>query len=230
MKLNNMLSHLWTYLAILVAATPAVAQAPVAKDRSNLMVVVRESQDGDKKDEILRPTGKMTARLADGKEVEFEMASWEFIGDTHIRFVFDGPTTMTGATPGELAQLGLGRVEDALALALENVKRIYGAPSSSPWSDGVMEVSGKSADMDSTYFLDRDFWRTLLNAHPDGIVVAVPKRGGLLYAPVSNAQAVNALKRSIAQLHATSGSARVSGALFLFKGDQWSVLQAAAGR
>jgi hypothetical protein len=84
--------------------------------------------------------------------------------------------------------------------------------------------------MDSTYFLDRDFWRKLLKAHPDGIVVAVPKRGGLLYAPVSNTQAVDGLKRSIASLHATSGTARVSAALFLFKADQWSVLQAAAGR
>jgi hypothetical protein len=93
-----------------------------------------------------------------------------------------------------------------------------------------MEVSGKSADMDSTYFLDRDFWRKLVKTHPEGVVVAVPKRGALLYAPVSNAQAADALKRGVAQLHATSGTARVSAALFLFKGDQWSVLQAAAGR
>jgi hypothetical protein len=81
--------------------------------------------------------------LADGKQVEFEMASWEFIGDTHIRFVFDGPTSMTGAKPDELAQLGLGRVDDALAVALKNVKRVYGEPASSPWSNGVMELDSR---------------------------------------------------------------------------------------
>ena len=207
----------------------AVAQASAApeRERDNLMVVVRESIGANKENETFEPSGKASAKLPDGREVEIAMAWWEFIGDMHIRFVFDGPQTMIGATPQDLAKLHLGSVDEALALALDNVKRVYGEPTATEWTNGVMQVHGKSPDLNSTYFLDRDYWCSLLKTNPAGVVVAVPKRGGLLYAPLSNVNAVDSLKRGIAQLHATSGQLRVSSALYLFKDDKWSVYQAA---
>ncbi len=208
------------------ASMAAPAPAPALKSRANLMLVVRETAGANKQDEQLKPSGKATVRLADGKEVEMDAAWWEFIGDTHIRFVFDEPTTMVGAASADLTELGLAGVDAALALALDNIKRVYGAPVSSPWTEGIMEVSGTSPDLDSSYLLDRAFWRTLLSAHPDGLVVAVPKRGALLYVPVSNTKGVSGLQRSIGQLYASSGTQRVSSALFLFKGDRWTVFQA----
>ncbi|HIV69745.1 MAG TPA: hypothetical protein H9903_02310, partial [Candidatus Aquabacterium excrementipullorum] len=141
---------------------------------------------------------------------------------------FDGPTTMANAAPQDLEKLGIKGVEQALALALANIKRVYGAPAATPWSGGVMSVECKSPDLNSSYFLDKGFWQGLLKTHPEGIVAAVPARGGLLYTPLSNQQAVDALKRSIAALHASSERQRVSSALFLFKDGEWSVFQAPA--
>ena len=192
------------------------------------MVVVRESIGADKKDESFKPTGKAKAKLQDGREIEIEMASWEFIGDTHIRIVFDGANSMTGATPADLANLNIRNIEDALSLAIANVKRVYGEPTSTPWTGGIFEVSGKSPDLDSSYFLDRDFWRKLLKKYPEGLAAIVPKRGGLLYAPASDIRAVEALKRGVFQLYSTSGVMRVSSAIYLFKDDKWSVLQSPA--
>jgi hypothetical protein len=200
----------------------SLAQAEPRRDK--LMVVLRESIGANKKEEALKSTGKATATLPDGRKIEFEMAMFEFIGDMHIRFVFDEPTTMRGATPPELTRLGLSTT-DALALAVSNIKREYGEPEATPWTAGVMQVSGKSPDLDSSYFLDRAFWQRLNRANPDGIVVAVPKRGALLYAPLSDTKAVEALRKGIASLFATSGSLRVSSALYLFKDNSWSVFQ-----
>lgn len=210
------------------AAAQAVPDIP--KNRDNFMVVVRELIGADKKDELLKPVGKTKAKFSDGTEIETEMAWWEFIGDTHIRFVFDGDQTMDNAAPGDLVKLGLTNVDDALALALKNLKQTYGEPQSTPWEGGVMIVAGKASDFDSSYFLDRAFWRKLHKENPDGILVAVPKRGGLLYAPMSDTKSVDAMKRMVAQLHETSGSLRVSSALFLFKDDKWSVFQSAVRR
>ena len=218
-------------LAAAGLASHAGAQSgakPWDDSRDNLMVVVRESVGANKTDEILSPIAKARATLPDGREIDIDVASWEFIGDTHIRFVFDGESTMRDATPQDLARLKLANVDDALALALANLKRVYGEPKATPWVGGVMIVAGKSPDLDSSYFLDRAFWRELLKTHPEGLVVAVPKRGGLLYASASDMRSVDALRRNIAQLHASSGTLRVSSALFLFKDDKWSVLQPAA--
>ncbi len=78
-----------------------MAQTPQAVDTGaeNLMVVLRESVGANKQDEVLKPMGKMRAKLADGREIETEMAWFAFLGDMHIRFVFDSPNYMRNATP-----------------------------------------------------------------------------------------------------------------------------------
>ena len=195
--------------------------------RENFMVVVRESIGANRTEDSLVPTGRTKAELPDGKEVELEVAWWDFIGDTHIRFVFDGPESMRNATPRDLDRLGITSVHEALTLALANIKRVYGQPVAAPWEGGLMQVEGRSPDLDSSYFLDRSFWQDLVKKHPEGVVVSVAKRGGLLYVPLSESKAVERLKREVTHLHASSGSLRVSGALFLFKDDRWSVFQAA---
>ncbi|WGG53130.1 hypothetical protein [Rugamonas sp. DEMB1] len=192
--------------------------------RDNLMVVLRESIGRNKLDDTLVPTAKQRARLANGQEIEIEMAHFEFIGDMHIRFVFDGPQSMRNATPQDLSSLGLSTSE-ALQVAIKNIKRVYGSPEVSVWSGGLMQVNGQSPDLGSSYFLDHDFWMTLSKKYPEGIVVAVPKRGGLLFARVSDEGTISQLQKAIPLLYSSSGSSRISSALYLFKDGKWGVFQ-----
>ena len=141
-----------------------------------------------------------------------------------VRFVFDGPFSMPSATPQDLALLNLSP-DQALQLAVNNIKRVYGAPIAKPLTGGLKEVEGKSPDLDSSYFLDRAFWRNLLRQHREGIVVAVPKRGTLLFTPLTDSSAVDGLRKGIAYLYSVSENLRVSSALYLFKDDRWTVFQ-----
>ena len=216
---------------IVMLATATIAPTVLAQparglddNASNLMVVLRESQGSNKQVESLVPMGKAKVKLPDGREVEIDSAWFEYLGDMHIRFVFDTPTSMPNASPKDLARLGL-TPEAALELAVKNIKRVYGPPRASPWND-VMQVKGKSPDLDSSYFLDKEFWSSLLKQHPEGIVALVAKRGGLLYSPLSNAKAVEGMRRSVAYLHSSSERLRISSALYLYKEGKWSVFQA----
>lgn len=203
----------------------AMAQSPTTDDNAgNLMVVLRELDGANEQAEVLKPLGKMQVTLADGKQIEMEFAWFRLLGDMVVRFVFDHPDYMTNATPQDLARLKLSP-EQALRVAVNNITRVYGEPVATPWSGGLMQVNGKSPDLDSSYFLDRDFWQGLLRQHPEGIVVAVPKRGGLLFTPVTDRNAVDRLRKGIAYLYSSSGDMRVSSALYLFKDDRWSVFQ-----
>lgn len=223
-----MTAKVLAYISALLFCASAFSQQQAAPERSrdNFMVVVRESIGANRSDDRLIPTGKGKAKLPDGREIEFEMASWEYIGDTQIRFVFDGPTSMINATPPDLERMGIKNVCEALELAIANIRKTYGAPAVKVFNGGVMQVQGKSPDLDSSYFLDRAFWGELSKKHPDGVVVSVAKRGGLLYAPISDAYAVDGLKRNVAYLHSSSQRLRVSSALFLFREGKWSVFQA----
>jgi hypothetical protein len=131
---------------------------------------------------------------------------------------------MLNAKPDDLAGLNLSPAQ-ALRLAVANIKRVYGDPVAKPWTGGLMQVHGKSPDLDSSYFLDRAFWQGLLRRHPEGIVVAVPKRGGLLFTPVTDGEAVERLRKGVALLHSSSDRMRVSSALYLFKDDRRTVFQ-----
>ncbi len=68
----------------------------------------------------------------------------------------------------------------------------------------------------------------MLAAHPQGLVVAVPRTDLLLFAPVSDTPAVDSLRKGIAGLHSGGGDYRLSSALYLFKDDRWTVFQPAA--
>jgi hypothetical protein len=222
-----MLKKLCTALAALGLSTSSVTQVAPSYDNSasNLMVVLRESLGPNKMDEVLVPMGKGKVRLQNGSEVEVDSAWFSYIGDMHIRFVFDTPQMMLNASPKDLVRLNLTPIA-ALELAVANVKRVYGEPYTEPWNDLSM-VRGKLSDVDSSYFLDRSFWRTQEKKHPEGLVVMVANRGGLLFAPLSDGRAVAGMKKGVAYLHSSSERARISSALYLFKDDQWSVFQPA---
>jgi hypothetical protein len=224
--MDSVVSWLTRILLVALFSAGALAQSNRGLDNSasNLMVVLRESGGQNKQDESLVAFGKIKARLADGKDIEMEPAWFAYLGDMHVRFVFDSPTHMLNAEAADLSRLGLSP-QAALDLAVSNVRRVYGEPKATPWNE-LMQVKGKSPDLDSTYFLDRTFWLELLKQHPEGVVALVAKRGGLLYAPLSNEKAVSGMKRSVGYLHSSSGAMRVSSALYLFKDGKWSVYQA----
>ncbi len=211
-----------------LAALPCAAQTPDAVDTSagNLLVVLRETRGANKQEESLRPFGKVRAVLEDGREIELDTSWYKYLGDMHIRLVFDAGQSMQSASSEDLKRLHLSP-EEALKLAVSNLRRAYGAPSSMRWSGPLMQVQGDSADLNSSYFLDHEFWQQLAAQYPDGLVAAVPRRGGLVYAPVSDEEAVAALRFSAAAMYAGGPGTRLSSALYLFKDGRWSVYQPA---
>ena len=223
--LQNLLKLMGAF-ACAVLASAASAQRTEAFDTSagNLLVVLRESQGENKQDESLQPFGKITARMPDGRRIEFDTSWFQYLGDMHIRLVFDGGQSIQSASPDDLTRLALSP-EQALDLAIANLRRVYGAPAVEPWSGGLMQVQGSAADLNSSYFLDRELWQELQARYPEGLVAAVPRRGGLVYAPVSDEVALTSLRFSAAALYAGGPGARLSSALYLFKDGRWSVFQ-----
>lgn len=224
----KMLRRRFVICLLVVVPTAALAQSASAVDSSagNLMLVLRESMGAPvRKSERLEYMGKGKARLKSGEEVEVEVAHYAYLGDMHIRFVFDGPTTMINATPKDLQNLHLEKPEDALHVAIANMRRVYGAPKTTVLAGGVLQVESGSPDLNSSYFLDRAFWTELNKKNPEGIVAGVPKRGGLVFAPLSDWRSVDALRANIAYLHASSERQRISSALYLFKDGNWTLFQ-----
>jgi hypothetical protein len=218
-----------------ITALSAAAASALATDRdddesiatvpSNLIVVLRESPGANKTDEALVPFGKISARAQDGREFSFEASWFQYLGDMHLRLVFDGDRQVQSATPEDLERLHLSP-EQALARAVANLRDRYGAPEAEPWTGGLMQVHGDAPALDSSYFLDRAFWLEQQRHSPAGLVVAVPERGGLVFARADDEAAVATLRFSAAALFAGGEGTRISSGLYLFRDGHWSVFQA----
>lgn len=223
----NELLRVTIAIGALLAATAAGAARP-ADDfevaASNLLPVLRESPGANKQAEGLTPFGVISATLADGRHVEFEASWFQFLGDMHLRLVFDGAKRVQSALPSDLRHLHLSP-EQALARAVANLRLRYGAPVAEPWSGGLMQVHGDAPELDSSYFLDRAFWEEQLRRSPQGLVVAVPDRGGLVFARADDESALATLRFGAAALYAGNETTRISSGLYLFKDGHWSVFQ-----
>ena len=224
-RLAGKLLAAWIVGSVLTGAhAQHAAQEATDTGAGNLLAVLRSSDAGSQPQETLQPYGKLFAELPDGREVELEMSWFRYVGDMHIRLVFDSRTELQSASSDDLQRLKLAP-EQAVQLAVQNIRRTYGEPRVQPWQGGLMQVLGRADDLNSSYFLDRPFWRDLEARHPQGLVAAVPVRGGLLYAPADDQDAVTALRFSATALYASSARRRVSSALYLFKDGHWSVFQ-----
>ncbi len=222
---GKLATALWMAGSVLVGAhAQQPAQEAIDTGAGNLLAVLRSSDGSSQAKETLQPYGKLLAELPDGREVELEMSWFRYVGDMHIRLVFDSRTELQSASADDLQRLKLAP-EQAVRLAVQNIRRTYGEPRAEPRQGGLMQVLGRADDLNSSYFLDRPFWRDLEARHPQGLVAAVPVRGGLLYAPADDQEAVMALRFSATALYASSARRRVSSALYLFKGGHWSVFQ-----
>ena len=214
-------------LAASLSAAPAATpdyEETFEVSASNLLVVLRESPGVNKQHESLEPFGKISAKLPDGRVIEFEASWFQYLGDMHLRLVFDGLQRVQSALPGDLRKLRLSP-EEALARAVDNLRERYGTPIIEPWSGGLMLVHGRSPDLDSSYFLDRQFWLDTARDYPEGIVAAVPRHGGLVFARADDEEALTSLRFSAAALYANNETGRVSSGLYLFKDGRWSVFQ-----
>ena len=206
-----------------MTTTPPTAST-IALD--TLQFVLRERPGADKPDESLALVQPFEVPLPGGAAASMAPAWFDLIGDLQLRLVRSTPDYVIALHASELAELELG-VDDALAVALANLHRLHGAPAARPWHD-LQRVGSRSEDADSAWFMDRVFWRARLAEHPEGLVAAVPRTDLLLFAPRLDTAAIDSLRRGIPGLHADAGDYRLSSALYLFKDDRWSVLQAAA--
>lgn len=203
---------------------PPSPAATIAPD--TLLFVLRERPGADKADATPALVPPFEVPLPGGAIATMAPAWFDLLGDLQLRLVRHTPEHVLALHAAELDALGLG-FEEALALALENLHRLHGAPQVRPWHE-LQRVGGRTEDADSAYFMDRAFWRARLAEHPAGLVAAVPRTDLLLFAPRADAAAVQSMRRGIPGLHAGGGDWRLSSALYLFEDDRWRVLQPAA--
>ena len=207
--------------------TDAAVPSP-AIDPATLAIALRERTGANKADDSFAPVEPFEVDAPGGLKAWVAPAWYDLIGDLQLRLVRqESEYVYTLHMVEQLDELKL-TIDEAVSLALANLRRLHGEPMAAPWHN-LQRVSGRDEDVSSAYFLDRAFWRQQLAEHPDGLVVAVPRTDALLFAPLADSAAIDSMRQGVPGLHAGGGeNYRLSSALYLFKDDRWTVFQPAA--
>lgn len=194
---------------------------------TTLRLVLRERPGHNKPEESLAIVEPFEVEGDGGIKVSMAPAWYDLVGDLQLRLAYDTGDHVLTLHAEQLAEMRL-TADEAIAIALDNLRRQHGEPQAAPWHN-LQRVSGRDESVSCAYFLDRAFWRARLAEHPDGLVVAVPRIDALLFAPRADEAAVASMRRGIPGLYEGGGvDYRLSSALYLFDNDRWTMLQAPA--
>lgn len=152
-----------------------------------------------------------------------QLAVYGYLGDIALRFMFAADGCVDSPARFEDMQRLDLTPERALALATVSFKRMHGAPLPSLVSEGLYTLRGGSPDAYAGYLLDRAFWRSQLTHSPSGVLVALPKRGTLLFCSVENAGAIHAMRSATVKWHQSAGEHALSSCIYRFDAKGWHV-------
>jgi hypothetical protein len=188
--------------------------AEPARQRDNLLVQVHHLPGGRLPAVTLAPAAEQDR--AAGR------AAFAYLGDLQLRLVFRLPDedAVAPATLQDLARLELTPGK-ALALAAANARKLCGPPVAVPLAGGVRSLRGQDLDCLHACLLDRTYWRGQLANAPQGLLVALPRKGVLLVAPLGEPQAQAQLVRQARTMVAAAGPGRTSDCLYRFDDKGW---------
>lgn len=152
-----------------------------------------------------------------------QLAIYGYLGDMALRLVFrdqdciDSPVRLE-----EIARLEL-TPERALALATVNFKRINGPAEVRRFAPGVHALWASNPDAYAGYLLDRTYWRSQLKRYAQGVLVALPRPGNVLFASAADTAAAQELKRLAAQSYHAADEHGLSAYLYRFDAEGWHV-------
>lgn len=177
------------------------------------------------------PHEQLKLPSAGDPKAEAYRLSLGYLGDIRLNFRFAG--SGRDALVSDLRRLGISPAQ-ALGLAVLNHKRQHGDASFVPVSEGVYALKCLDPAVCTTFFLDRRLWKQLLAKYPDGLLVAVPREGSVLFSPASDSGASRRLRESAARMLSSAGNARISRNLYRFGSTGWQIagplIDPAAGR
>lgn len=170
--------------------------------------------------------GEHFSALATGAAVRAHLggqASYGYLGDMLVRYVFEGAGAATApASEQDLGQLRL-TPDGALLQAMVNLRRTYGAPRATLLECGVHGLQCEAQELASSYLLDRVFWNGQLERFPQGLLAAVPRPETLVFVPADDTLLEATLGEHAARIMQRAGDKRISGYLYRFDAVGWRV-------
>ena len=209
-------------LALTARAPGARAQDVSRQTRDNVVALVRTFDGGDPK---VRPVQKIEPILMKpepGSRAEDLPVFDYFVGDLHLRYVFDDPRFLAAVRGRDLPRLGIDRAE-LPTLAVRNFRRLY------PKLEVVYPEPGLGAvinggQLEPCILLDASFWEGQRKLVKGEVIAAVPSRDSVVFTANEPKQNIELLKHFAVLGYEKAKQQALSRTVLVWRKLRWEVV------
>ena len=209
-------------LALAGVATRGRAQEPGSRSRERIVALVRTQSGADPK---ARPTQKIEPFVMKTETAEAALAAPifdHFVGDLHLRYVFDDPKFMIALRGHDLKRLDVTR-DELPTLAASNFRRLYPKLTVIQPTPGLGVVT-QGGELEPTVMLDGLFWEQQTAALGGQVIAAVPSRNEVVFTRREPKQNVELLKHLVMQQYENARERALSRTVFAWRYFRWEVV------
>jgi hypothetical protein len=220
-----LLQMVGTAAGLALAGTRARAgesKDPLPRTKDYIVALVRAQPTADPK---ARPVQKIEPVIfkPDPKSApENALVFDHFVGDLHLRYVFDDPQFMLALRVRDLKRLGVPR-EDLPKLVVTNHRRLY-PKLTVVWPDRWLGLVTNGGELEPCTMLDGGFWDRQQKEFGGDLIAAVPSASEVFFTPREPKQNIELLKHLAVLHYEKAGKRAVSRSVFAWRFYKWEVL------
>jgi hypothetical protein len=198
---------------------PAVAQQ---HPREKLVALVRARPNVDPKTRPVQKIEPVELTPEPGNSADNLPIFDHFVGDLHLRYVFDDERFVQAVRGRDLARLRLDR-KALPALVVENYRKLYPDLSVIQPYAGMGAVI-KGGQLEPTTLLDAEFWEEQEKRIGGALIAAVPQRDMLVFTRIEPKQNIELLKHRVVLAYDQAGERALSRTILAWRQKRWEVV------
>jgi hypothetical protein len=146
----------------------------------------------------------------------------QFVGDLHLRYVFDDERFMQAMRGRDLKRLKLDR-KALPALVVENYSKLYPDLSVIQPYPGMGAVI-RGGQLEPTILLDADFWEEQVSRIGGPLIAAAPQRDTVVFTRIEPKQNIELLKHRVVLAYEKAADRALSRTVLAWRDKRWEVV------
>jgi hypothetical protein len=195
---------------------------PLPRTKEYVVALVRSHPAVDPKSRPVQRIEPVVAKPDPASAPDNALVYDHFVGDLHLRYVFEDPSFMLALRMRDLKRLGIERA--ALPeLVVANYRRLYPKLTVAR-PDQWLGLVTQGGELEPCIMLDGAFWQRQMKAFGGPLIAAVPSAQEVYFAPREPRQNIELLKHLAILHHEKAGKRGVSRTVFSWQNFRWAVL------
>ena len=198
----------------------AASLDPLPRTKDYIVALVRAHPGVDPKSRAVQKIEPVVIKT-DAKSGQNPPIFDHFVGDLHLRYVFDDPKFTPFLHESDLKRIGLDR-DELPALAVSNFRKLY-PKLTVVHPDRWLGLVTQGGELEPCVMLDGAFWEQQMKLFGGEVIAVVPSVSEVYFTPREPRANIELLKHLAILHHEKAGRRGVSRTVFVRRNFRWEV-------